>query len=302
MHNEKLGGILKTMISALLYGFTPSLCSITYMLGNNNTSMTFFRNLLILPVVFAVLKFRKTRMTLERKIFLKILVIANLGTLFTTLFLYSSYSYISVGMATTIHFLYPILVVIFCRIFYKEAITRDKKISIGFALAGVLLFLLSDRSDSMLGILLAFLSAVTFALYLMLLDKLELSKMDGFLLAFYCSFITALEMFLADLKFKYLIFDQSFEIYALMFAVAIMASLFGAIFLKEGVRILGSPTASFISLLEPISSIVFGALLLKESVSPLQIAGCAAIIVSILNLTGAVQGIVLKEKRKKVLR
>lgn len=69
-----------------------------------------------------------------------------------------------------------------------------------------------------------------------------------------------------------------------MFAVAVLASIVATVFLKEGVRILGSSTASFISLLEPISSVFFGMILLGESISFLQLAGCGAIIVSVLNL------------------
>lgn len=239
-------------------------------------------------------------MKMERSLFLKVLLTANLGTLFTTLLLYSSYSYISVGMATTIHFLYPILVVIFCRLFYKEAITKEQRLSIGFALAGILFFMISNQSGSWLGIVLAFLSSITFALYLLLLDKLKLSEVNGFLLAFYCSSITAAEMLLANLKLGYLIFAQPLYVYGIMFAVAIMASLMGNILLKEGVRILGSPMASFISLLEPISSIAFGALLLKESVSLPQMVGCLAIIISILNLTGLTKGEIAGKRRKRI--
>lgn len=60
MQKRKVKGITEVVISALLYGFTPCICSITYALGNNQTSMTFFRNLLALPVFLLLLLFGKS--------------------------------------------------------------------------------------------------------------------------------------------------------------------------------------------------------------------------------------------------
>lgn len=286
MHKEMRSGIVKTMSSALLYGFTPSICALTYAMGNNHTSMTFFRNFLAVPALLVLAVWKKTDLRTDRKTFLNIFLVANLGTFITTLLLYSSYSYISVGMATTLHFLYPLLVVIFSFLFYGDKITPQKWCSIGLAGTGILCFLFNSRMGEAKGMLLAFASSITFALYMMLLDKLKLSELDGNMLMFYACSITAAEMYLMNIGTKELIFEQSPKVYGLMLLVALLVSVVANLFLKEGVRILGSTMASFVSLLEPISSIFFGVLLLNESVSVIQIGGCAAIILSIMNLIG----------------
>ena len=76
-------------------------------------------------VGFILLLLEKVDLAIDRITMLKIFILGNLGSLMTTLLLYSSYQYISVGMATTIHFLYPVLVVIFSFLFYKEPITKQ---------------------------------------------------------------------------------------------------------------------------------------------------------------------------------
>lgn len=283
--NERQSGVIKTMISALIYGFTPALCAMTYAMGNNHISMSFFRNLLVTPVALALVLIRRGKLGLKRDQIGKVFVTANLGALCTTLLLYSSYSYISIGMATTIHFMYPVLVILLCRIFFKEAVSRRQLGSIAFALIGIVCFLVSDRSGSFTGIALSFASSITFALYMVLMDRWGLSKMDGFQYAFWIAFIASSEMLIANGKLNFLIFNQPLRNYGMMFFIAVTTSVLGTIFLKEGVRILGSATASFISLLEPVSSIVFGVLLLGESVSLSQMIGCTAIIISIVNLT-----------------
>ena len=94
MYKEMQKGIVKTMSSALLYGFTPSICALTYVMGNNHTSMTFFRNFLAVPALLVIALWKKTDLRTDWKTFLKIFLVANLGTFLTTLLLYSSYSYI----------------------------------------------------------------------------------------------------------------------------------------------------------------------------------------------------------------
>lgn len=286
MRKEMKCGIVKTMSSALLYGFTPSICALTYAMGNNHTSMTFFRNFFAVPVLLGLVVWKKISLRIEWGTFLKIFLVANLDAVITTLLLYSSYSYISVGMATTIHFLYPLLVVVFSFWFYRDEITRQKWCSIGLAGTGIVCFLMNSQMGEAKGIMLAFGSSITFALYMMLLDKLKLSELDGCKLMFYASLITAVEMYLLNFKTHALIFKQSWGALGLMLLVSFLASVVANLFLKEGVRILGSTMASFVSLLEPISSILFGVLLLNEIVSGIQIVGCIAIIMSIMNLVG----------------
>ena len=78
MQKRKVKGITEVVISALLYGFTPCICSITYALGNNQTSMTFFRNLFALPVFLLLLLFGKVDLAIDRITMLKIFILGNL--------------------------------------------------------------------------------------------------------------------------------------------------------------------------------------------------------------------------------
>lgn len=56
----KIKGVLSVIISAFLYGFTPILASLTYEMGNNSLSMTFYRNL------FALLKYDNVDIKIQK--------------------------------------------------------------------------------------------------------------------------------------------------------------------------------------------------------------------------------------------
>ena len=60
-------GILLTVLSALLFGVTPVLASRTYELGSNAITTTFYREVLVMPVLLAVLLIRRTSLRVSRR-------------------------------------------------------------------------------------------------------------------------------------------------------------------------------------------------------------------------------------------
>ncbi len=82
----------------------------SYDLGSTPETLTFYRNLLVLPVLAAVMGIRRISFRLPLRTLRTIVLVGVLGRGITTLLLYSSYVYIGVGTATTLHFLYPVFV------------------------------------------------------------------------------------------------------------------------------------------------------------------------------------------------
>ncbi len=114
-------GILCTALSALLFGFTPVLASFTYDMGSNAETLTFYHNVMAIPMTSrAYIPGEKKGFsrvhTAERQAFPP-LIIGVIGCGVTTLTLYKSYDYVGIGVATTLHFLYPVLVALLCRVF-----------------------------------------------------------------------------------------------------------------------------------------------------------------------------------------
>ena len=95
-------GIIYTIISAFVFGFTPILAKFTYEGGNNAITLTFLRALFGIPFLFIGMRKNQTPMKISKKEFLHLIVLSFLGIGITTTSLYASYNYISVGMATTI--------------------------------------------------------------------------------------------------------------------------------------------------------------------------------------------------------
>ena len=102
----KTKGIAATVLSALLFGFTPVLASKTYEMGSTPETLTFYRNLLVVPILLVVLLLQRADFRLSPKTLLSVVLFGVLGRGATTLMLYSAYPFAGVGTSTTLHFLY----------------------------------------------------------------------------------------------------------------------------------------------------------------------------------------------------
>lgn len=280
----KAKGILYTIISAIIFGFTPALASITYGFGNNALSMTFYRNLFVIPVLLLIIKYKKIPLKVEKEELKSIAIISFLGVALTTALLYSSYSYIGVGVATTLHFTYPIFVALACKFIFKEKLGRGKIFSLILAFVGVSFFMDIKSGGNILGAVLALVSGITYAFYIVSIDKKNLVKINPYKLALYMSSFAALELLVANIFGGYIRVDLPLKAYGLMIIISLLASIVGVVLFQIGVSIIGSTSAAIFSLFEPITSVVAGVLLFNEVLTPLKIIGCLVIFISITYL------------------
>lgn len=280
-------GITYTIASALLFGFTPVLASMTYGLGSNAQTLTFYRNLLVVPVLFLMMKAQKVDFRISKKEFLDIAIVGILGRASTTLMLYSSYDYVGIGTATTLHFLYPVFVALICKVFYREKLGLAKVVALVMASIGTGFFLDTNSSAGMIGVALAVASGITYSFYMVGTDKKGLKDMNPSKLSFYMALFISLTMLLYNVPTRQIVFKLSPAAFALTFMVAICTSLFAVVLLQLGIKSLGSTTAAIFCMFEPIASVVSGWLFLGESLSMSKLMGCIAIITAVTILVVA---------------
>lgn len=271
-------GIFLTVLSAIIYGFTPVLCSITYSYGNNPITLTFFRGFIILPILTGLMLKDKISFKCSLDDLIKIFFVALFGSVITTLLLYSSYQYLDVGTSTTLHFMYPLFVTLICHYAYKDVLTKRHIIALVLALIGIATFINFNDFNKIKGILFALTSGITFSIYLVGIEKLKLSKMNDYKLSFYLALVMTISLFTFGTFTKQLVFNQPIQSYALIICVAILAQLIAVICLKKGIGYLGSSLASMFSMFEPVSSVIFGFMFLNESITVLKIIGCCLIL------------------------
>lgn len=282
-------GIFFTIVSAIVFGFTPILARITYDGGSNPVSAVFFRSLFVLPIFVIILKSRGIPILVSGRNDAKLFFLGGFSTGITSILLYMSYVYIPIGMATTLHFVYPACVSLACVIFFKDRMGPATLVALAASTLGVFLFAGKMTAGSLAGIILALGSGVTFAFYIVLADKTTLKENDSFKVAFYICLLTALISAVYGLGTGQLTFGLTPKAWLYSFLVSMFSSLGGVALLQLGIKCCGGTTASILSTFEPITSVICGAIILGEQLTLPKIAGCACIVFSVILISTAPQ-------------
>ncbi len=276
-------GRIYLILSAFIYGVVPILAKITYQGGVNVMTLTLLRTLLMLPALFVMMLARKQSFKLTKKEIADITALGIVGGTLSMVALYSAYDYISTGLATTLHFIYPLIVVVASALIYREKITRAKLIAVMLVTAGIFLFVdLNTRADKA-GVILAALSGILYSFYVIYMDHSGIDGMDYVKLTFYLMIVMSLGTFVFGALTKSIAFAP---IDAVGWGSAALISFLitiGAIPLFQlGVRYEGASTAGIVSAFEPITTIILGAAFLGEAMTPVQYIGGAVIIAGVV--------------------
>ena len=274
-------GYIYTALSAIIFGLMPLLTKIIIARGATSLTIPFFRVFYVTIVLFLVLKIKKIDLHLEKRDLISAILTSIFGSGLTIIILNESYNYVDTGIATSLHFLYPLFVAILCCFFYGEKIKKKQMIPLSFALVGIICFM-SKGNGSLFGYFLAIASGLTYAFYLVKMDKSGLVKMNALKLSFYLALFTTIEIFTMNLFMQEVVFKMDALSYGLLLVLALSSSFLATVLLQKGVLLLGSTRASFICLLEPVTSMIVGILWLNEAFTLNKGLGGLAIIISLI--------------------
>lgn len=280
-------GQIYLVISALAYGIAPVLAKFCYNGGVNSITLTFLRSFLCLPILLIVLAAKKISLKLTKKELKQVLTAGIFGNAFMLISLYAAYDFIPVGMATVLHYIYPLVTVLACRIFYKEKLSSKMIFASVLVTLGIALFSKEAPGGNPTGIILALLAGIFYSFNLVYLDKSGLDSMNYWKLTFYFSLIMSATAFIFAAFSNELTLMLSKQAWLLSFAVSALITFVALPFLQLGVLHEGAAESGIISTLEPICSVVLGAIFLSEPISFAGFLGCAMILF----------GIVLTEKK-----
>lgn len=280
-------GVFFALISAMAFGISPILISMTYSMGNNSLMMAFLRNLLVLPVLLSIIKFRCHSLKVSKNQFIKLLIMTILGVCTSLMCLYTSYTFISPSLASSIHFIYPLIVAISAVILFKEELSILRKIALVCSLTGIFLFVdfKAGNNDLLKGVGLALISGSAYAFYIVYMAKSGLLRLSTFVVTFYTCLISAIFLglvtfFTGNLKPG----EMDINGWLITIVISVMITILGTMFTQLAVLNAGTTITSVMSTLEPITTITIGVLLFNESLSLVKLIACSLILTSVLLL------------------
>lgn len=286
-------GLFLGLMAAVCYGFIPlftkELQAPAVGLPLSSSTILFYRFGIASLILAAIMFVRRECFRITYAEFVRLVQLAFLSN-GAALFLISGYRYCSSsGVATTLHFTYPILTALIMMIFFRERSRFSTWMAIGLSIAGVALLSGVGGGVQWLGIVLEIISALCFALYLIRVNRSRVSQMPVVKLTFYVMAFGAL-IFAAFIAYERADFDISAH-YALipsasgwlnLCLLSVICTVVTNLALVYATQNVGPTVASILGVLEPLTALVLGILFLGEELTPSMAAGIGLILPAVL--------------------
>ena len=264
--NTKTKGYILGIIAAAAYGMNPLFALPLYKAGMNPDSVLFFRYLFAIPVLGIMIKARGRNFKLQRK---EVLPLVIMGLL--------------VALSSLALFVYPIMVALIMAFVFKEKLTLLTISCILLALVGIgLLYKTSSGSTlSTTGIILVMVSALSYAIYIVGVNRSILKEIATLKLTFYI-LLFGMTLFLVRVDFgKSLLTVDTWYLWGNLIALAIFPTAISFLCTTQAVQYIGSTPTAILGALEPLTAVFFGVTVFGEVLTPRLCCGILMIILAV---------------------
>ena len=169
---NNLKGFLYGIATSVTFGLIPLFTLPLMAKGLIFDSILFYRFLLATAALGVMMLLKKETFRIQMR---DVPVLILLGLLYTgsAMFLFWGYNFMGAGVATTIHFTYPIFVTLLLFVFFREKASWITWLAILLAIAGVAKLSIkgSELTLDPLGMLIVILSAMAYASYIIVVNK-----------------------------------------------------------------------------------------------------------------------------------
>lgn len=199
--------------------------------------------------------------------------------------LFQAYGGMASGLATTLHFMYPVSVTVIMALVYKQRPSLVTICAIILSLVGVALLCLRESStgvSSLLSVFLVLLSGVCYAVYLVLVSTVRrINQQNSQKLTFYVLMFSGAFFMLSTLQGGGLQIIPSASAGINLLLMATLPTLLSNLALVRSVKNIGSTLTSVLGAMEPLTAIIVGILVFDESLRGLMVVGIILILVSV---------------------
>lgn len=298
--NDKVKGYLLGAVAAATYGMNPLFALPLYADGMDADSVLFFRYLFAIPMLGAMILFRGRSFKVSmhdtlRLVFMGIMVAAS------SLALFLSYNYMAAGIASTMLFVYPILVAVIMVLFYKEKPSLLTMLCILLAISGIaLLYRGGDGATlSLTGTLLVFLSALTYAIYIVGVNHSSLKDVATLTVTFYV-LLFGVGLFLVRILLgDGLTVPTRWYLWGNAVALALFPTAISFLCTTTAIKYIGSTPTAILGALEPVTAVVIGITVFGEAFTLREGVGLVLIVtaVTLVIAGGSVSHVLLRFRK-----
>lgn len=283
----KHNGVFYASISSASFGFSPLFSLGLLSAGLSSFDVLSYRWFIagLVLMIYAACKKKSLRLNSFDEAW-KIILISALRSI-TAITLLIGFANISSGIASTINFMYPVIVSVCMMVFFREKRSLMDIIAILVSIFGVYLLASGDSiivegGNTRLGLICSLISAFSFAAYYIVMkqvkaDKIEVVKFTTWVMMLSAVYFIACA-FIFDGKLTIVTDGRS---WLNILGLGLWATMVSNITGVKAVRRIGPTQTSILGALQPVTAVILGVLFLGEHLYLRSCVGILLILISV---------------------
>lgn len=283
---SSLGGLICGILAPISFGFMPLF---TMPLINAQMSTAS-----ILAYRFAIAAFMLLIIMLVRGINLKVkwkqlLVMVLLGLIYvwSAAGVQIGYRYMPTGISTTVHFIYPIWVILIMLFVYRQRPAWITVFAISLAILGVASLtgvFGSSQKIPFVPFLIVASTGLAYAIYMVIMSRSGVNKLHPVKVSFYVMLTAAIAFTIISISTMGIQIIPGYYEVVNVILLCLVSTVLANILLVVAIKHAGATTNSVLGALEPLTAVVMGILFLDEKLTLSSIVGIGFIIIAVLTI------------------
>lgn len=276
--NQYHKGVALVFLSALGFSLLPIFAIFAYREGAGVLTLLFLRFTLAALFLFAYLGLKKQSAAVSRRQLALLFALGGVLYSAQSSLFFGSLHYIPASMTSLMLYTYPLFVALLAAVVDKERLTVQNLLAIALSMTG-LVFVLGASAEAVnaTGVLMALGAAVIYSAYLVIGTRV-VRELSPLVTTAYVASFAAFSMLIAGGAGGSLNFALTPTAWLAVAGIVAFATIMAMLTLFRGLELIGPTRASILSMLEPLLTFAFSALLFGDRFTALQLAGGAAVL------------------------
>lgn len=283
--HKRWSGIIYAILSAVCYGTNPLGALPLYQEGENTSSVLFFRFLLAVILLGGLMVVRRVSFVANRS---QMRVLMALGVLFagSSMTYYQSFHFMDAGIASTILFVYPVMVAGIMALCFHERLSRITLMSVALALVGIALLYRGPAGVALSawGVALCIVSSALYAVYIVIIKQADLGQLSSLTITFYAMLFCMVCLLLYSFTSPqlHLMLPPSPRAWFYSCWLGLVPTVLSLEFMTLAVQRVGPTPTAIMGALEPLTAVAIGVMVFGEMLTLRVCAGILFILVGVM--------------------
>ena len=284
-HRRYVYGLFMAGLGSILFSGKAILIKLAFGYGANAETLIALRMLMALPLFWGIYWWQARRQVMSPLTWqdqIKVFVLGFMGYFLSSYLDFLGLQYISVGLERIVLYLTPTIVLLISYFVLNKSISRLQWYALVVGYLGVIVVFIQDASSSgstaVLGMLLIFASACSYAIYMIGSGEM-VRRVGSVRLVVYASSASALMSVIQILIYDpAAVFTQVQQIYWLSLLNASLCTVIPMLLIMIAINRIGSPLVAQAGILGPVSTLFMGWIVLSEPITWIQLGGMGLVI------------------------